>query len=83
MSKTTSKGKKTQVDNLKKVISKIERQIKQEHAAANRKDEEAIKSAILKNKTNIAHSSKKASVDSYKNKPSQRINKYQKGEVAN
>ena len=77
-----SKGKKSQVDNLRKVMTKIERQIKQEQSTANRKEEEAIKSTILKNKINAAHSSKKVSVDNYKNKPSQRINKYHKGELA-
>ena len=63
-------------------MNKIERQIKQEQSATNRREEEAIKSAILKNKINIAHNSKKVSVDCYKNKASQRMNKYQKGELA-
>jgi hypothetical protein len=81
-SKAISKGKKNQVDNLKKVMTKIERQIKQEQLTINKKGSEAIKNTILKSKINEAHSSKKVSVDSYKNKPSQRISKCQKAELA-
>ena len=63
-------------------MTKIERQIKQEQFTTNKKDEEVIKSTILKSKINAAQSSKKVSVDSYKNKPSQRMSKCQKGELA-
>lgn len=78
-----AKGKRSEVDNLKKVMTKIERQIKQEQAASHRKDEDIYKNTVLKSKINAAHNSKKISVDSYKNKPSQKMSKYQRSELAN
>jgi hypothetical protein len=80
--KLTSKGKKKSVDSLKKVMTTIEKQLKQEPSSKNRKEEEIIRNAILKNKTNNINFCKKDSVDSYKCKSSQRLNKYYKTEIS-